>query len=109
MRARKSAGVDSMKLTVSRRGDGPQFLLTRMTNRAGVSTSEAAPNGADSGALTGLIFVAVCAARCQRRFGRALTVHPELRSTPFPVRASSVGVCSVIVEPATALAAISAI
>src|SRR3954447_7276915 len=109
MWARRSAGVLSMKLTVSRRGEGPQYLPTRMTNRAGVRTSEAAPNGAASGALTGLIFVAVRAALSHRRFGRALMVHPGPESTPLPAGRPSVSDCSAVAGSPTALAAMSAI
>ncbi len=83
MRARKLAGVLSMKLTVSRLVVGPQYFDVRTAMRAGSITSKSAaawPNAAIIGALTGLILTAVSAAFTSSRAGRDLGVQT---SCPF--------------------------
>src|SRR5439155_1231301 len=78
IRARRSVGVVSMKLTVSRRGVGPQYLAVMTAICRGSITPNPAlpPTGAAIGALTGLMRMAVAAAFRVSRLGRALTVHP---------------------------------
>src|SRR6185436_14575971 len=75
IRFRRSAGVDSMKLTVNWRGRGPQYfdVSTAMARGGAMLT----PSGSDAigpnaGALTGLILVAVSAAFVRSRVGRNL-------------------------------------
>src|SRR5262249_25026491 len=78
IRARRSAGVVSMKLTVSRRGLGPQYFDVRMAIRRGSLTwkpSAIAAWAPNMGALTGLIRVAVSAAFTSRRRGSVFGVH----------------------------------
>src|SRR5712691_9464518 len=77
-RARRLAGVVSMKLTVSRRGVGPQYFDVITAMCWGSSTGKSAgpsATGANAGALTGLIRTAVSAALSSNRLGRALGVQ----------------------------------
>src|SRR5687767_2246678 len=70
--ARRSAGVLSMKLTVSIRGDGPQYRPVSSVSRSGAAIPKERPSGIRSGALTGLILIAVSAAFVCSRAGRDL-------------------------------------
>src|SRR6266566_3920476 len=80
MRARKLAGVLSMKLTVSRRELGPQYFDVIAEMCWGSSTGKSSASGPTIGALTGLIRTAVSAAFTSNRLGRALGVQT---SAPF--------------------------
>src|SRR5437868_4379648 len=84
IRARKSAGVLSMKLTVRRRAVGPQYFDVRTAIRCGsmpkLPPTEA--SGPSDGALTGLIFTAVSAPFNSIRFGRFLGVQTIVPSDP---------------------------
>ncbi len=80
IRVRRSAGVLSMKLTVSRRGVGPQYFPVRTAIRCGSITRSAvtAATGPNTGALTGLIVIAVLAAFTTWRLGTDFRVQPSL-------------------------------
>src|SRR5262249_2983922 len=81
IRARRLAAVLSMKLTVSRRGVGPQYFDVSTAIRKGSFTWKSASTaaiGPNIGALTGLIFPAVWAALTSRRLGRVLGVQTSL-------------------------------
>src|SRR6266568_7193949 len=83
MRVRRLAGVLSMKLTVSRRGLGPQYFDVITAICLGSNTGKCAAtsaSGPNIGALTGLILTAVSAALTSNRLGRALGVQT---SVPF--------------------------
>src|SRR5689334_8684973 len=69
MRAFRSAGVLSMKLTVKVRDAGPQYRVVSSAIIAGEGARSAVPTDPCSGALTGLIWRAVCAAREWSRAG----------------------------------------
>jgi hypothetical protein len=72
IRARRSAGVLSRKLTVNRRGLGPQYLVVSNVRWSGGSTSPVPERSSRSGALTGLIRAATSAAVARNRPGTAL-------------------------------------
>src|SRR5689334_16753957 len=75
IRPRSSAGVLSRKLTVNRRGFGPQYLVVSNVRWSGVSTSPVPERSSRSGALTGLIRAATSAAVARSRPGTALMWH----------------------------------
>jgi hypothetical protein len=95
IRFRRLAGVLSMKLTVSRRGVGPQYFPVRTAIRWGSITRSAATatTGPNTGALTGLILTAVSAAFTTRRLATDFRVQPSLPLcgplTPDPLSARS--------------------
>src|SRR6476620_7096629 len=83
MRARRSLGVLATKLTVSVRGDGPQYLpvTTAMLSGSDGALIPNAPSGT-SGALTGLIPIAWRAALTASRFGTALMPQEGISCPP---------------------------
>src|ERR1700730_9178945 len=70
--ARRSAGVLSMKLTVRRRGVGPQYFdtITDILSGSMIASAPTAASGPNTGAFIGLIFTAVFAAFINSRRGR---------------------------------------
>src|SRR5512146_1357015 len=75
IRALKSAGVLSIKLTVSLRDFGPQYLAVMTAMRRGSWTwnrPATAFRGPKTGAFAGLIVLAVSAAFTSNRFGSDL-------------------------------------
>jgi hypothetical protein len=86
IRARKSAGVGSMKFTVSLRVADPQHFEVTTAMRKGSTRRiprrlrQEAPR---TGAFTGLSVTAVFAALTSRRFGRVFKVHTS-GSLPSP-------------------------
>src|SRR3954454_15906441 len=80
MRALSATGADSMKLTVRRRGVGPQYLAVRTAMRSGSETRSAPHSpvwavGPIAGAFTGLISMAVLAAAASSDFGSVFGVQ----------------------------------
>src|SRR5262245_56127093 len=76
IRARRSDGVLSMKLTVNLRGEGPQYFEVKTAIcRGSIISACASPNENIAGAFTGLICLAVAAAFMIRRWGNALILH----------------------------------